>query len=160
MDALRVFRKCFYCKGRSHLLQTVHPGYNTTYDYYHKDCLEHVLENPEVLVKYLDTAIQISDQIESDRQKEQTKRNIEAQNIRRANELLLNQRLQSTSPSQPLSLSTVEVPEGIMRVPISTNSLTLANLDRLHELQKLAAKREIKEETEATNNKFRKLFKQ
>ena len=43
-----------------------HPGYNTTYHYYHNTCLQQVLDFPEQHVKYVDTAIQIQDQINRD----------------------------------------------------------------------------------------------
>ena len=56
------------------LLQVVHPGYNTTYHYYHENCLKEVLRDPEKYEKYLDTAIQIQDQINDDQQKLETKR--------------------------------------------------------------------------------------
>jgi hypothetical protein len=45
------------------LKQIEHPGYNTTYHYYHNECLQKVLDYPENYVKYVDTAIQIQDQI-------------------------------------------------------------------------------------------------
>jgi hypothetical protein len=87
VDAFRIFRSCFYCKGRFSLLQVVNPGYNTTYDYYHQECLDHVLKNPEKEVKFLDMAIQITDQLVKDREHEETKRETERRQIQRATEL-------------------------------------------------------------------------
>jgi hypothetical protein len=72
-DYFRPFRRCFYCKGRRKLLRVVHPAYHTTYDYYHQECLDVVMQNPLSNFKFIDSAIQIMDQINKDRQDERSK---------------------------------------------------------------------------------------
>lgn len=70
----KFFNRCFLCHKQNYggryqiedLKQIEHPGYNTTYHYYHNTCLQQVLDFPEQHVKYVDTAIQIQDQINRD----------------------------------------------------------------------------------------------
>lgn len=71
MDIFRLVRTCFLCNGRKNLLRVAHPGYSyTTYCYYHEECLQKVINNPEKYVKNLDSAIQIIDQIRKDEQEQ------------------------------------------------------------------------------------------
>jgi hypothetical protein len=56
----------FFCKKRDRLLRVVHPGYHTSFDYYHEDCLKKVLDSPESYPKFVDSAIQITDQLRKD----------------------------------------------------------------------------------------------
>ncbi len=69
MDIFKIFRSCFYCKHRQNepLLFVVHPGYYTTYHYFHRSCLQKVLNEPENNVEFLDTAIQISEIVQRQR---------------------------------------------------------------------------------------------
>jgi len=72
MDIFKIFRSCFCCKEKKELLVVAQPGYEGThYCYYHEECLQKVLKDPEKYVYCLDSAIQITDQIqkeENDRQ--------------------------------------------------------------------------------------------
>jgi len=70
VDVFRLFRKCFLCKGTKNLCRVVPPGYHTTFDYYHQECLEKVIASPELFEKYIDSAIQITDQLREDKRRE------------------------------------------------------------------------------------------
>lgn len=111
MDIFKIFRSCFYCKRRlgkvsanilpsEPLLCVEHPGYNTTYHYFHRSCLQRVLSEPENNVEFLDTAIQISDQEERDKQNEAGRIERYRRQIRRANEIVQRQR---TSTNEDLN---------------------------------------------------------
>jgi len=65
-DVFRVFKKCFFCKGRKNLKRVVHPGYEVTFTYYHQDCLEKVVANASSYPGFVDSAIQITDRIRED----------------------------------------------------------------------------------------------
>jgi hypothetical protein len=63
---LKILNKCFFCHSKQNLICIKHPGYDTTYHYYHNECLKKVLNEPENYPEYVDTAIQIQDQINQD----------------------------------------------------------------------------------------------
>lgn len=87
IDSLRLFRHCFFCKGRKELHRVEHPGYSTTFQYFHPECLEKVLKDPEIHVGYVDSAIQIHDQLVSDRQHEDELRQAQIRSINRAKQI-------------------------------------------------------------------------
>ena len=79
MDILRKFRKCRFCNDKKHLsVVTQCELYNTTYYYYHPECVRRVLANPEQYSSYVDTAIAITDHINE--QLESHRQNVERQN--------------------------------------------------------------------------------
>ena len=59
------FKKCFFCKGKKDLATICQPGYHTYYYHYHPECVRQILNDPEGHERYVDTAIQIMDKIES-----------------------------------------------------------------------------------------------
>jgi hypothetical protein len=74
MDIFKIFKhKCFSCNGTEYLSRVVHPGYHTTYTYYHQNCLDEILRNPEANQHCLDSAIQIMDQIKKDEDAKESK---------------------------------------------------------------------------------------
>lgn len=82
MDLFKIFRhKCFHCRETENLLKVAHPGYHTTYTYYHQNCLDKVLKDPEGNQFYLDSAIQIMDQIRKDNEARQSKLRANLQKI-------------------------------------------------------------------------------
>lgn len=65
MDILRLFRKCFYCRGRDDLVLAVrHTAYDAILRYYHEKCLKEVLCNPRDHIQYVDLALDIANSIE------------------------------------------------------------------------------------------------
>jgi len=73
MDIFRIFRTCFFCKGRIKLSQVVSPGYYEEFHYYHPQCLQEVMQSPEKYPEFVDTAIQIIDQISREKIREEEK---------------------------------------------------------------------------------------
>jgi hypothetical protein len=73
-DGWKLFRRCFLCKGRKNLLRVAHPAYDTTFSYYHEDCLVKVMASPEESPHAIDSAIQIMDQLHSNELKQQEAR--------------------------------------------------------------------------------------
>lgn len=106
-DVGKLFRRCFLCRGRKHLSRVVHPGYSTTFDYYHGICLEKVMASPEEYPQNIDSAIQIMDQLHSDElKKQEARRNLQVQ----------VQRLKNiTGKEQKNSAPKVEIPPQSMK---------------------------------------------
>lgn len=93
MDIFNFFRTCFLCKCKHNkqvdepLLCVEHPGYASTYHYFHRTCLQTVLQNPEEHIKFLDEAIQISDQEAREERRHLGQLERYRSQIRRANEI-------------------------------------------------------------------------
>lgn len=80
LPRFKIFHRCFLCHHKDYqgsafekLKQIEHPGYDTTYHYYHNNCVQKVLNSPEDFIKYVDTAIQIQDQINRNTMEAQNK---------------------------------------------------------------------------------------
>ena len=76
------FQKCFFCYRRKNngifTEKFVQPGYDEILWYYHPACLKTILENPESHEKYVDLALEITNQIEIDKeQRAKHRQNVE-----------------------------------------------------------------------------------
>jgi hypothetical protein len=89
-DIFKIFKSCFYCHSKKDLLRVEHPGYDTTFNYYHKECLKEVLLDPEKHVGCLDTAISIQDQIIKDDEQLKKQQRYRQELINRAKELSIH----------------------------------------------------------------------
>jgi len=69
-DFWKPLRRCFLCKGRKHLSRVVNGGYNTEFHYYHEECYQKVVRNPEQYQHAVDVAIHITDELEKTRRDE------------------------------------------------------------------------------------------
>jgi hypothetical protein len=105
----KFFNRCFLCHHKHYygsyyenwsLKQVKHPGYYTTYHYYHNICLQKVLDSPEQYIKYVDTAIQIQDQIYRDTLEAQQKVRIAKLQIERARAMAMGA-LKNEIPKKP-----------------------------------------------------------
>lgn len=146
MDIFKIFRSCFYCKHRQNepLLFVVHPGYYTTYHYFHRSCLQKVLNEPENNVEFLDTAVQISDQEEINRRHEAAKIEKHISQILRANEIVQRQR---TSANEERQRQRVEIKNQIESIQEVKKTLAKIDLD-------INKEKEVKKH----DNKFKNFF--
>lgn len=140
VDFLRLFRKCFLCSCSKNLCRVVHPGYHTTFHYYHKECLEKVIASPECFPKHIDSAIQITDQLRDDIRREESEQ-IRIQNL--ANKL-------RTLRVSSLSFYDVRNAFSLTNNQVETNTQGETNIQ---------GETDIQVELDIKTNKFEKIFK-
>ena len=139
-DFLKPLRRCFLCKGKKQLLRVEEVGYNTRFWYYHEDCYQTVLRNPEQFSKVLDIAIEITDQLSKISQNEIHNQHVLEERI---------QKLRNVTISGNVGIS--YTPMGTMtrdRLPI----LVSEPVTKLLEKQKNEVQKD-------KSNKFKKIFK-
>lgn len=95
MDIFKVFKGCFFCHKKKNLIThsktgRIYEGFE--YHYYHKDCLNSILKNPEQFTsRQVDMAIEIVDQIKIDIEKDNSRKDRRSQKIKEAKAYLSNE---------------------------------------------------------------------
>jgi hypothetical protein len=78
-DIFRIFKSCFVCDSQDNLSRINFAG---KYIYYHKDCLQRVLDDPQNNLKKIKKALMVYDQLISDAHQLQCEQFVSLQGIK------------------------------------------------------------------------------